>query len=344
MKLGGAAGVVTKVPMIIPRVRRALGFMRVAQLPGLARRILGFRHVQITDFLPDQSPEDLARLRAITERVRFRDQVRRAPAILVFGVLPRSGTNYVRDVLALHPDVRADAGRLYEFPLLDAMDAFGAAQAEFIEIYPRNAEVMHPNELGAILAAAWIGDLQRSAGEGERILLKNPHVRNLTLATTLFPGDKIVLVLRDGRDVVDSSLKTFGGSSLLRKSFGQLAWEWRCAAEAILSFCNEGSSQHPDVMVLRYEDLMTETDATLSQLLRHVALDEARFDRGAFDALPVRGSSRSGLSADDRWRPEERDKNFNPLQRWRSWNNRRKAAFDRIAGDVLTRAGYPPTF
>lgn len=330
--------------MIIERMKHAMGFVRVAQTPRLVRRILGFRHVQLDDFLSHHSAEELARLRAIVERVRFRDQPRHAPAILIFGVLPRSGTNYVRDVLALHPDVRADAGRLYEFPLLDAMDAFGAAQAEFIEIFPRNAEVLRQNELGAMLAAAWMSDLQRSVDDGGRILLKNPHVRNVTLATALFPGDKIVLVLRDGRDVVDASLKTFGGSRLLRKSFSQLAWEWRCAAEAILSFRSDGDRRHPDVMVLRYEDLLTETDATLSRLLRHVALDEAKFDRGAFDALPVRGSSRSSLSDDDRWRPEQRDKDFNPLQRWRTWSTRRKAAFDRIAGDVLARAGYPPTF
>ena len=313
-----------------------LSFARVAEMPRYLRRAIGLRYSKPEDFNPKATPEDLARARDIVRRTRGEFA---PPAILVLGVMPRSGTNFVHDVIGLHPHVRVDPGRIYEFPLLHVAAAAKAFQEEFLAVFPRNAEVIGRWDALAYLSGAWMRDLQRESGE-QRMLLKNPHVQNLSLLGSIFPGDKIVLVLRDGRDVVESSLKTFKGEGLKRKNFSQLTWEWRDSADAILEWEENGPRRSSDVMVLRYEDMLERPDETLPRLLNHLELDPNLYDRAAFDALPVRGSSKSTAADGSQWKPQERSADFNPLRRWETWPAGRKAKFKRIAGDTLTRCGY----
>jgi protein-tyrosine sulfotransferase len=322
-------------PAVPGEANRVLRSLRLGDVYPLARRIAGLPYLAREDFLPEIGPETAGRLRALA--LRARGDI--PDPILIFGVMPRSGTNFVRDVLALHPDVCADPGRLYEFPLLHAARGAAAFMDEFIAFFPRNAEVLGPWDGLALMAGAWLRALQDEAGP-RRILLKSPHVQNLSLLTAIFPGARAILCLRDGRDVVDSALRTFGGPALTRKTFSQLALEWRLGAETILAFRDGGPHHHPDVMIVAYEDLVARQDATLARVLAHAGLDASRYDSRALAALPVRGSSRSTRQADARWQPETRGRDFRPVGRWSGWSARRKARFDRIAGDVLERAGY----
>ncbi|WP_424931108.1 sulfotransferase family protein [Amaricoccus macauensis] len=315
--------------------RRVLSSLRLGDIYPMTRRVTGLSYLDREDFLPQVGAETAERLRDIALHARGDGP---AP-ILVFGVMPRSGTNFLRDVLALHPDVCADPGRLYEFPLLHAARSATSFMDQFLSYFPRNAEVLDRLDALALLSGAWLRELQREAGE-RQILLKSPHVQNIGLLTTIFPGAKCVLCLRDGRDVLDSSLKTFGSSSLGRKNFKQLAWEWKLGTEAILTFDEGGVNQHPDVMVLHYERLIDDQDTVIEALLSHTGLDPVRYDREALAALPVRGSSRSEKTSDSRWQPQARDASFKPVGRWADWSEGRKARFDRIAGEVLERAGY----
>lgn len=316
-------------------LRRVLRALRLSDVAPMARRVAGLPYLTREDFLPEIAPERVERLRGLALRARGEGP---AP-ILVFGVMPRSGTNFLRDVLALHQDVHADPGRLYEFPLLHAGRDAAAFMDQFISFFPRNGEVLDRWDGLALIAGAWMRELQREAG-GRRILLKSPHVQNIGLLTAIFPGAKAVLCLRDGRDVLNSSMRTFSGAALSRKTFSQLALEWKLGTEAILSFRESGANRHPDVMVVCYEELLQDQDAALGRLLAHTELDPARYDRARLDTLPVRGSSRSAAADDSRWQPERKGADFRPVGRWTKWSARRKARFDRIAGDVLERAGY----
>ena len=310
-------------------------FIRFRDAGKYARRILGARYLERSDFLPELSQAEIARMERVAEAVRPDDP----EEILVFGVLPRSGTNYVRDILAMHPDVCADPAELYEFPLLHAASGAKALRNEFVSMFPRNGGVVGSYDMLAYMASAWLRSLQAEIGT-KRILLKSPHVHKLSLATALFTQAKIVLCVRDGRDVVDSTMITFSSFSLTRKTFSQLAYEWKLATEAILEYMPGGAREHPNIVVVRYEDLQANEEAGVRRLLRHTGLPADSISFEDMRALPVRGASRSKLSNQDQWKPQDKSDDFKPVRRWQSWPKRKTLRFDRIAGATLRRAGY----
>ncbi|NNU80296.1 sulfotransferase [Halovulum dunhuangense] len=317
-------------------LRAVLAAQRLGDLGRLARRAAGLSWLTRADFLPEIAPADAARLAALARGARGEGP---AP-VLILGIMPRSGTNYLHDLLALHPDICAGPGRLYEFPLLQAARGFRGAMDEFLAGFPRNAEVLGRWDALALLGGAWLRGLQSEAG-ARHVLLKSPHVQNLTLAPLIFPGARIILCLRDGRDVLDSTLHSFSRWRPGRKTFAQLAQEWRLGTEAILSFAPGGPRAHPDIMVLRYEAAVADPPRALGQMLAHCGLDPARLDPERALRLPVRGSSRSAARGDARWAPEAAAADFAPVARWAGWSAARKARFERIAGRALDLAGYP---
>ena len=203
----------------------------VAALP-LRAPAVGLPGARKSDFGLELPPGQPARLHAIAPAIRGADA---PPAIFVHGVLPRSGTNFLGDTLALHPHVHANPGRLWEFPLLYVAPGAEALQWEFLSMFTPNAEVMGRFDLLAYLASGWLAALQKEAGQ-RRLLLKSPHVQHLPLFRHIFPDDILILCLRDGRDVIQSSIGTFGRWHPRNKGFAEIAREWRYATETILSF------------------------------------------------------------------------------------------------------------
>ncbi|MCP8939770.1 sulfotransferase [Alsobacter sp. SYSU M60028] len=317
-------------------IRQIMGYARLDQLSRYALRVLGRPTARMSDFLFDVPPELTEALSELARGVRG-PQARRA--VFVHGVLPRSGTNYLADVLALHPELQPDPGRLWEFPLLYVAPGADALQREFQFMFKENAKVMHRHEMMAYLASGWMASLQQRNPD-KRLLLKSPHMQGLSLFPAVFPDDIALLVIRDGRDVVESSAKTFGARGPMRKSFAALAREWQLGCEAALSFAEGGPNHHPNIKVVRYEDLVRDTEATVRDLLAHCGLDAVRYDFDALHALPVRGSSASKTDLSKRWQGEQKSASFNPVGRWRDWPEARKRRFNDIAGATLERAGY----
>lgn len=319
------------------RLKHLVGISRISNISRLARRAIGVSYLSTDDFMPNIAKPDADRILGLSKRA-YGNEDGPAP-VIVLGVMPRSGTNFVRDLISKHPAICADPGRLYEFPLLHAGSAAQAFMDEFIAMFPRNSEVLGRWDALAMLSGAWMRELQLEAGQNH-ILLKSPHVQNLTLAPLIFPGAKIILCLRDGRDVVDSSLRTFSRWTPARKTFGQLAREWQLGTDAILSFAPDGVNHHPDITIVKYETLVTDPNKELTKLLNHTGLDAKNYPFETLSSMPVRGSSRSKSSEDDRWQPQEKSRDFNPVGRWSGWSTRQVSRFERIAGQTLKVAGY----
>jgi protein-tyrosine sulfotransferase len=323
--------------MVGQSLKDALSFVRLRQLPRYARRAIGLPTARAEDFLFDLRPGEGERLRAIAESIRGPSP---SPAIFVHGVLPRSGTNFVSDALALHPAVHAFPGRLWEFPLLYLAPGAAALQRELCFMFQRNREVMGRFDLLAYLASGWLLNLQAEAG-ARRILLKSPHVQGLSLFPHIFPHDILVLCLRDGRDVIQSSLGTFERLRLRTKRFRGLASEWRHGTEAILTFEPGGANANRNAAVVRYETLVRDPAAEGRKLLEHARLDPEAYDFEALSRLPVRGSSALASPGAARWEPHQKPQDFQPIGRWHAvWSKSQKNRFKAVAGATLIRAGY----
>ena len=123
--------------------------------------------------------------------------------------MPRSGTNYLASILKLHPDIETSPREIYEFPFLDASTPLSTFHEKFLSFYSRNREKMNEHDLLPVFGSSALVHLHRDIALDKRLLTKVPSVRNLCRFRLVFPNEKLLILLRDGRDVVASYRKTF---------------------------------------------------------------------------------------------------------------------------------------
>ena len=279
--------------------------------------------------------------------------------IFILGIAPRSGTNYLHDLIRNHPDCDPGSGFLEE----DHLIANARLLINYIEGVSRwwkkkwGAEELQAEkdalaeELGRGLVAFLASQLDRrkkigeKRGTGERqrrLVTKTPSVKNLGSFFRFFPAGQLVVLVRDGRSVVESSVKTFD------QPYGYAALEWARAARTIQDFqaANPGGAY----LLVRYEDLYSSIEPELRRIFYYLSLDPDTYDYSAAANMPIRGSSTlrdNGTSSRQlwvakgiHWNPVEKPADFNPVDRWSSWSRAKHERFNWLAGEYLSRFGY----
>lgn len=267
------------------------------------------------------------------------DQLASPDPIFILGIMPRSGTNHLMDLVCLHPEVAPGRSPVME-------DFF---------VENSNHLVRYTSEVRASWDPIWgefpqdvEADILRSLGDGlisflwvdrsRRLVTKSPSVRNVGRFHQLFPEARLVVLIRDGRSIVQSCIDTFGWD------FDTAAHRFSDAAKELLT-SSVANGSTTECLVVRYEDLVTDMHATMIGVLDYAGLAPDRFDFSAAAALPVRGSS-SHLGpgrTSVHWEPVPRDASFRPLERWRSWDEGKLARFEWIAGQEARALGYEVT-
>jgi protein-tyrosine sulfotransferase len=257
--------------------------------------------------------------------------------IFILGILPRSGTNYLWDLLCLHPACAPARSPVREDLFLEnsdhLVDFVGAVQAAWD---PRWGQF--PDDLGE--------QLHHALGEGllsflredgaRRLLTKSPSVHHIDRFFTFFPRGRLLILVRDGRSVTQSCMATFGWD------FERAARSWATAADEIHRFASVHQGEDGRYLIIRYEDLIDDLRGSLVSILRFLELDENDFDFGAAADLPVRGSSAyfGPRHESVHWNPVPRNSEFDPRERWRSWTPQMHERFAWIAGEQLRHFGY----
>ncbi len=176
-------------------------------------------------------------------------------------------------------------------------------------------------------------------------VVKEPGSHVAPLLAELFPQSKLVFLLRDGRDVVDSWLDAYqegswaiDGGAFPVTSEGRLplirwlssVWAYRTEA-ALEAFRSRGPE---DRVLVRYEDLRERPEERLEEICATIGVDPAgvaeSVARHRFEELPARsrGPLREARSA----RPGGWRQNLSP---------REQAAMHEVLGDALELADYP---
>jgi Sulfotransferase family len=260
-----------------------------------------------------------------------------ADPIFVLGIMPRSGTNYLRDLLCLHPQCAPARTPIHEDFFLEPSDLLVAYVREVRRRWDRmwgefDDELMrrfHESIGDGLVSFLW-------ADRGRRLVAKSPSVEHIHRFFTFFPRARLLILVRDGRSVVQSCMSTFGWE------FDRAARDWAAAGDEIRRFCGRERPPADRYMLVRYEDLLDDLNGTLSVILRFLELDGKSFDFEAAARLPVRGSS-SYFGQDKssvHWEPVQRGADFNPKERWRSWSRDLHERFEWIAGPQLRYFGY----
>jgi hypothetical protein len=180
--------------------------------------------------------------------------------------------------------------------------------------------------------------LKEEIPQDKRLLTKTPVAYNVDKFFDLFPEAKLLILIRDGRDAVESAVRTWPNRSY--KYWMKL---WAEGARSILDFVQGegGALQGKSWQLVKYEDLLERPKATITELLRLLRIDPVSFDWSRVERLPVHGSSQYPDEAGTvTGRKLEKSEDFNPLGRWDHWGWRRKRLFKKIAGEELIGLGY----
>jgi hypothetical protein len=256
--------------------------------------------------------------------------------VLILGLTPRTGTNYLWDLLCMHTDCAPGREPIREDLFLNSADklmgyvesvrsgwdpAWGAVDEDVVA------------QLCASLGRALLHFL--TVDTNRRLVTKNPSVANIRHVFTLFPDAQVILLVRDGRAVVESCMRTFGWD------FDLACRRWAGAATEALEFLGDRDSNDPCVRLVQYEDLVADPQTSLRKLLSFLQLNQDCYDFTAAELLPVRGSSVFlGGRHDVHWEPVERTAAFDPLHRWEHWDRDARKRFAWLAGSQQSALGY----
>lgn len=256
-------------------------------------------------------------------------------AIMVHGIMPRAGTVYVGELLRLHPDIYAFPNHVWEFPFLQHADDVLDLQGDFLWSYEQNMDKIGPYDFLPLFGASLIAYLYEAVPAGKRMLLKVPSVEYLTHFYAVFPHEHLLVLTRDGRDLVDSTLKTWPP---LR--FSMVCMRWRRAARMVLAFDRQYRDQVKGYALARYEDVERDPAAFVRLVCQRFDLDVDRYPFDQISTVPVHGSSALRRKGSVTWNAQPKPATFKPVGRWHAWSAYKRWMFKRIAGRELMALGY----
>jgi protein-tyrosine sulfotransferase len=283
---------------------------------------------------------------SLDEPPKVGDQVQRAalfardkgrnPAIFIQGIMPRSGTVYVGELLRLHPSIYAYPNQIWEFPALTLTNDLNNLQKKFLVSYRFNQDKFEDNDFVTLFGAALMAYLHQSVPPHQRLLIKMPSVQYLNYFPAMFPYENLLILLRDGRDLVHSTLRTWR-----QLNFVQVCLRWNRSARIILTTIKQleacGGTSY---CLAKYEDALQKPEVFISEVCRRFDLDESHYPYERIQAIRVIGSSKLEKKGKVRWRHLDRPKDFKPLEYWKDWSLLRKVIFKAIAGKSLIELGY----
>ena len=261
--------------------------------------------------------------------------------IFVLGLMRRSGTNFLFHLLSRHPDVMVSS--LHEdFLLHDAhllVEYVRRTTQQWIRDW---SSTDTPDALAQALGsglqrflAGRRGADWRENGSEKRILAKTPSIQNIEHAFDIFPNAALLILVRDGRDVVESGVRSFGWT------YERAMRLWCAAARTLVEFERGSGKRNGRHRVVRYEDMVREPEAELRRILNFLELDPGVYDFTAAREAPVLGSSTfHGQRTGIHWNPVAKTEAFNPIGRWRTWDAYRRRRFALIAGALNSQLGY----
>jgi hypothetical protein len=264
--------------------------------------------------------------------------IKKAPPkdpIFILGISQRSGTNFLFDLLRLHPDCGVPSVKWEDF-LLDKSDLLVRYVSSIFPGWRRRGTDQEVENLFYEHLGNGLISLLASRVKEKRVVTKTPSVRNLEYFFDFFPRAYLLILIRDGHAVVESRVRTFG------ENYETAMRRWAEGAETILRFLERSQRLNLNFSIVRYEDLWNEPERELRKIFSCVGLDADKYDFDAAINIPVRGSSSFHGKEEQRyhWTPVQKTADFKPLARASGWSRSTHERFSWIAGEKLAKLGY----
>lgn len=257
-----------------------------------------------------------------------------------------SGTSLLRDLLRSHPalafpneshfiptfyrgfghpgsdrEARALAARILRLRFVRSWDLPVEAQAlAHCRSFPQLISELYGSYAAARGRSRW-GDKTPS------------YVEEIPLLLEMFPRGKVLHIVRDGRDAASSWIgKLDGPGNVVAAAAG---WRRRVASGL------EHAASHPrSCLLVRYESLLATPEATMRQVCAFVGEE---FDGAVLTPTRQPSIARQPLIGHRRRPPPVSRTDIAPTNaaKWkRSMSVRDRAAFEEVAGDMLSELGY----
>jgi protein-tyrosine sulfotransferase len=259
----------------------------------------------------------------------------RPPAIFLHGVMPRSGTVYFGEVLRLYPEIFAYPNNLWELPFLAHAGDLIKHQEKFFQTYQQNRSQLQENDLLCLFGAGMMNYLHSFVPESKTLLIKVPWMQFLNFFFTFFPRENLLLLMRDGRDVVHSTIKTWPN-----RDFESVCRQWDDSAKIYLDLQKRFNPGEYKICFVKFEDLLQDPVSVTRKVLEAFDLDWLKYPEEKIHDLPIRGSSAMQKEGKVSWFPEKKGNEFKPLGKWCSWSKKEKNIFNTICGETLLKLDY----
>ncbi len=259
----------------------------------------------------------------------------------ILGIHLRSGTNYIYNLLKEHPDcagpgpIWEDHVLQYSRPLIDyTASLYRAWNPKWKVAEKIGSKGTLLGHFGDSIQAFLLRQL--NDGDPRKVLLtKTPSVKGLGSFFDLFPDAHLILIVRDGRALVESGVRSFDWR------YENAMQAWREGAQEILDFQRACQGSERKMLLVKYEDLVQNTRNELCRMFEFLDLDPERYDFAAAESLGVIGSSESkGQEGSVHWRVTEKTAEFNPLARAMHWDRKKHERFNWVAGRPMVELGY----
>lgn len=229
------------------------------------------------------------------------------PPLVFFAGFPRSGTTLLELMLDAHPDIATTAEAELLSPLLDED---GRAKAENPQ--RRYLSALH-EQVGVAEPAMTIVD---------KLPLNLVFCRAIE---ALFPNARLLVALRDPRDVVLSCLMQRFRRNAAMRNFDTLDSTVALYEEVMGLWLEARASIAIPWLEYRYEDLVGDEDATVDRVLEFIGIDR----HPAMDDYREKAASREVITP--RYRDVAEPVYDRAVERWRAYESHLQPVLDRLA-------------
>ena len=221
------------------------------------------------------------------------------------------------------------------FPDLQQTGSLLQFQNEFLWAYEQNFDKVGDRDFLPLFGAGIINYLYDNTPPEKRLLVKVPSVQYLSRFYEVFPHENLLVLVRDGRDLVHSTLRTWP-----QLNFYMVSLRYKRAAEMILS-CDQHFSKRPNGYLLnQFENLFRDPAGFVHTACKRFGLDPDTYPYDRINQIQVRGSSQKVNKGSVSWDGSSKTDQFSPIGHWLEWSRYRKWLFKRVAGQALIKLGY----
>lgn len=254
------------------------------------------------------------------------------PAPLVLCAFPRSGATLVEQILASLPGVVASD----EAPILGPVLMHVGQTAGAYRPYPECLDDLLDDQISACRALYWEAAGRHAVGAASCDLLVDKQMANmlhLGLYRRIFPDAKVLMVLRDPRDVVAECYTEYHAPGQATAPFGSLQGiaESLRAYDTLWGYLKDALGLQ--TMVVRYEDVVRDPAGTMRPVAEWAGVSWD--DRAAAPEKRVRGRALRTHS----YREIASSISGRYIGRWRLFERQLGAALD-VLGPMMRAHGY----